>query len=470
MIGVLVALALPALAVWWVLRLARVGMVERAPVLGGAVAFLLGVGGSSLTTFAALSAGRVSTGVFVGLDAVLWGGLATLAWLAGRSRRSMSPPAASDALRAAAAPSATLPLARLAFAVVAGLSLSVPIVEYLRSPHGQWDAWAIWNQKARFMYRAGDGWTASLMITWSAPSHPLLVSASVARLWSYAGSELTVAPALLSGVFGASVVATVVGLLDPRRAHAWVAGALVAAPFSFSHLVAAQTADLPCGAFMAASFASLACLKREQGGPEAHRSGTLVVAGLLGGLSAWTKNEGLAFVVVGTCVAAWATWRGGRLQNLAWWLAGVAPGVLLIAWFKVALVPAQLEYAPGSPSDALALLLSPVRHQQVWAQMRPHLLAFGGPLAGWSLPLVMVAAVAAAGRVSVARAALGVAASMMVGYYVVYLVSPVDLPWLVATTFERLTMQVWPLLAVAACSSETFGGPASSRTPDPREA
>ena len=85
-------------------------------------------------------------------------------------------------------------LARAACVVLLLVSFAVPVIEYLRSPHGQWDAWAIWNQKARFLFRAGEGWTASLAIPWSAPGHPLLVSLSVARLWAYAGAERTAAP------------------------------------------------------------------------------------------------------------------------------------------------------------------------------------------------------------------------------------------------------------------------------------
>ena len=98
-------------------------------------------------------------------------------------------------------------------AIVALVSV---IVSALASPHGDWDAWAIWNQHARFLFRGGgsDAWRAFLAINWSQPDYPLLLPASVARVWAYAGHESTLGPALIAIVFGIASVALVVTALD----------------------------------------------------------------------------------------------------------------------------------------------------------------------------------------------------------------------------------------------------------------
>lgn len=37
-----------------------------------------------------------------------------------------------------------------------GLSLLFTVlIRYLNNPHGEWDAWAIWNMRARFVFRGG---------------------------------------------------------------------------------------------------------------------------------------------------------------------------------------------------------------------------------------------------------------------------------------------------------------------------
>jgi len=63
-------------------------------------------------------------------------------------------------------------------------------------PHGETDAIAIWNLRARSLLRGGREWAAVLSpaIGWSHPDYPLLLPLTVARLWSYAGSETTAVP------------------------------------------------------------------------------------------------------------------------------------------------------------------------------------------------------------------------------------------------------------------------------------
>src|SRR5205085_6583143 len=114
-------------------------------------------------------------------------------------------------------------LVRIAFVLVALTAAATLAVEYVRSPHGQWDAWAIWNQKARFLVRGGANWEDMMGVSWSNPGHPMLVSTSVARLWAYAGREATLIPAVLAMLFGAAIVAAVIAALDSRRQRAWIA-------------------------------------------------------------------------------------------------------------------------------------------------------------------------------------------------------------------------------------------------------
>ena len=41
---------------------------------------------------------------------------------------------------------------------------------------------------------------------------------------------------------------------------------------------------------------------------------------------------------------------------------------------------------------------------------------------------------------------------MLCGYYLAYVLTTLDLRWMVATSFERLVMQLWPALVMAALS------------------
>jgi hypothetical protein len=463
MIAAVVALLLPVAAAWNVLRAWRLRPAADSRLTAGAVACCLGIGFSSVTTFAAVSLGMFPGAAFVAADALLWIAVSALAWRLGRRQ-------VSGAVPGPAAPPALTTidwLVRAAFLIVAVAAFSVPVIEYLTNPHGQWDAWAIWNQKARFLYRAGDEWTAALAIPLSQPGHPLLVSASVARLWAYAGDEITFAPALLSGVFGATVLAIVMGTLNVARTRAWVAGSVLAAPFAFSHLVAAQTADLPVSMLVVASLAML-----RQDDPRVWRDSTrarsaLLLAGLLAGLTAWTKNEGTVFLCASVLLVAWIALRHGHWRDMVWWVAGAAPVLAMVAWFKLVVTAAAATvYGPSTPGAAVDYMLSPERHARVVEAMGPLFLSWGGPWARWSLPIMMCAATGLAltrvGRSG--RGVLAVVAVMLLGYYGAWVVTSLDLEWLVRTTHERLVMQVWPALVLAALS---VGEPAIAALPRP---
>ncbi len=58
------------------------------------------------------------------------------------------------------------------------------------NPHGNWDAWAIWNMHARFLYRGGASWRVlfSPELAYSHPDYPLLLPELVAREPNPAGT------------------------------------------------------------------------------------------------------------------------------------------------------------------------------------------------------------------------------------------------------------------------------------------
>ena len=256
MMGAVVGLLLPAVAVWLsilALQLHR-AIGSRAVIV--AVAGCAGLGLSSVSTMWLVALGVVIGPRFVAADALLWIAIGAVAWWRLR-RHGLACEWRSGAPASARRLTTTDWLVRVLFGVVAVVAAATAVAEYIAAPHGQWDAWAIWNQKARFLFRGGDEWTAVLAIDWSNPSHPLLVPTAVARLWAYAGAELTIVPAMLGVVFGAAIVAVVMGALDVRRTRAWIAGSVVLAPGTFVQQIVSQQADVPFALFMVSTLVML---------------------------------------------------------------------------------------------------------------------------------------------------------------------------------------------------------------------
>jgi hypothetical protein len=426
------------------------------------VSVLIGLGASSVTTFWCALLGVTLGGRFAVIDALAWTAIAGVAWLVHR-RRGVEPVGMGAAFRRPGARRLTPAdwLARAAFAAVAAVAVATIAAHTAAAPHGEWDAWAIWNQKARFFSRDIAHWTNVLDVTWSNPSHPLLVSLSVARLWAYAGSETTLVPAVIGAVWAAGAAALVIGALDPTRRRAWIAGAVLIAPATYTRLAAAQTADLAIGFFLAATLvllrlAALAPISRDM-------RGHLFVAGLVASLAAWTKNEGVVLMAIGTLIVVWMAMRRWHAGVVLSWLAGAAPVGSTVLWHKLVLAPVAPEYMTDAPGAGtmLAGLFDPAVHAAIWTVIDTRWIPWAGPLAAGALPLTLVAAVVAvftpAGRTM--RPVLAVVAVMCASYYAIWVVSPLERVWLVATTFDRLVGQIWPSLVLIAFSAGARSAP-----------
>ncbi len=323
-------------------------------------------------------------------------------------------------------------------------------------PHGDgWDAFAIWNLHARFLFRGGAQWRDgfSALIPWSHPDYPLLLPAAIAHFWTFLGHEDMAVPALIGLAFTFSTIGLLVSSLALLRGStvAMLGGlTLLSTPF-FVEQGAAQYADVPASFFVLATIVLLALYDRPAHGSTGR--GFLVLAGLGAGFAAWTKNEGLLFVL--SILAARLLERIvqknhshlSRRRNAGLLiLISFVPALLLIAWFKHSVAPAsELFSNPG----ALHKLLVPSRYGAILQWYGKAFLRFGE----WTFipgTLLLVGFYLAANRRTGAHHAPGTRASAiavgltLAGYFVIYLITPYDLYWHLRFSLNRLFLQLWP--------------------------
>jgi hypothetical protein len=361
---------------------------------------------------------------------------------------------------------------RFAFGLTALIAMATVIASLRAAPHGDWDAWAIWNQHARFLFRSGgsDTWRRFLEIGWSQPDYPLLLPAAVARVWGYAGHDSTLGPALVAMAFGIASVTLVVTALDGRRA--WIAGTLMLGATTFLAQVPSLCADVPLACYIVATLA-VACGDGRQLGQSSARI-TALMAGATSAMAAWTKNEGIVFtllmlivtiaVAVRRSVVASKLRPGKPWRPLVWGIAGGAPVFLAIVWFKLALAPPSV-LAEGLSLDVFATrALDLNRHATVAALMAQHAVRWSAPFAVAVFPIVSVAAIWMAVRGGPAVRMMAAVAGLMLGsYYLAYVITPFDIAWHVSTSIDRLLVQLWPLLVLTAFGGSAPGGSLAGR-------
>ena len=317
-----------------------------------------------------------------------------------------------------------------------------------RAPNGQWDAWAIWNMRARFLYRDGgavwrDGFTE--LMNWSHPDYPLLVPAFVASVWRTLGRETRTVPIALSAFFSfgsAGLMATSVSILRGAR-QGYLAGLVLAATPALYLQGASQYADVPLAFFVLATLVTATLADR-------HDSiGFSVLAGTMATLAGWTKNEGLQWF--GCFFLAWLIVN--RSRRMAAFLAGAAPVLAVILLFKTQVATSSDIVGTSGRIGMMRRLLDISRYELIIREGLVHVWNFGPLVLSPFVILAVFLAVVGVRPDARDRRALQICclalALTIPGYFMVYVLRSLDLAWLLRTSLNRLILQIWPGIVFA---------------------
>lgn len=353
------------------------------------------------------------------------------------------------------------PALGLIFSAALGLVISIQFFAMDRSPHGGWDGWAIWNTHARLLARAGRNWEDLMPYTFQG-DYPLLVPASVARLWRYAHQDVPEAGALVGILFGVSGIAVLTAVLSELRGAStgMVMGLMLTGTPLYLSLMTAQYADVPLSFFILSAL-SLICLQFERK-PESRSM--LCLAGFAAGCAAWTKNEGLLFVAaVGAVLLAPVIRRQSKMSaRFLPFMAGLLIPLAIIVYFKWT-VPVQDYLVADQKLDALVFRIRDVeRYVLIAKSMLKTLWTFGQwPIITPFVPLLLWMALRGFNRQALQSSGWRVSCAVLVmvflGYGVVYLISPIELSVHLHSSSDRLVLQLWPsfLLLLGWCCKDS---------------
>ena len=373
----------------------------------------------------------------LGMRAVALGfEVAILAWAGYEAFRRRAP---------APQPAEERPAPLLIFVAAIGLLLALALAtaaiatSWDANPQGDWDAWAIWNLRARFLASSGAlaqrAWSPVLGASTHA-EYPLLLSSFVARCWAFSHSFSTVVPAATSYVFFLALIALVAGGMAALRGPTlgMLAALVLASTPALLHQVPNQYADVQLACYFAGAIV-FALLDRP------------ILAGIFAGCAAWTKDEGVLFLVVLLVItAAW------KRRTAVATLAGAAPAAALAIVFKTWLARGNAGLLSTSLPGAGKRLADAGRYGATMA-------AFGREFAhmgvGWYHPILPVIALAVVLRFDRERRrdaayCAALAGFLLLGNFGVYILTNNDLAWQLHTSLNRVLLQIWPALVLAA--------------------
>ena len=334
------------------------------------------------------------------------------------------------------------------------------------NPHGWEDAWAMWNLKARFIFRGGDNWrnAFSNLLSWTSRDYPLLIPVSIVRIWSYLDNDSTIAPILVAALFTFSTVGLLISSLSVIRSKSTglLAGLVLVGSHYFLKTGAFQIADIPLGFYILGTIVLFSLQERFDS-----NSRVLILAGAMAGLAAWTKNEGILFLLVVYMVRmiVISSNRGIKayLTELTMFSSGVFPILAVLFLFKLTIPSTNELYTGQSTEMVLGRLTDFSRYLFIG---KSFIVFFYDKLAQeWLILLPVYFFLMGKTKQNVnaesIKTSFLIVLAMLAGYFFIYLITPLNLQWHVNTSIWRLFLHLWPTIIfsfflVVATPEESF--------------
>lgn len=328
---------------------------------------------------------------------------------------------------------------------------AVLVIQQVQFRHGTDDALAMWNLNARALHLDPHFQSYFTAVAGMDPGkdYPLLVPATVARLWTAMGEPAGFVPGLVAIWFTiATALLCYATVAQCRGLNQGLLAllALLGTSFFVKH-GGSQYADVPLSFFVAATL----CLLQldEESSPRSTLH--LVLAGISASLAAWTKNEGVVFILALFTAHALITLRRSNLacyrREVLTLLAGMTGMLLVIASFKLTLAPTNHLVEDQTLKMMLSRLTDPARHAQVI-----RLMAIEGFNLGKAMLLILPTYFLLMGRSRCIprRGGWGLAvltlAFVLAGYYLAFATSRYPLDAHINSSAKRIYLHLWPAL------------------------
>jgi hypothetical protein len=234
-----------------------------------------------------------------------------------------------------------------------------------------------------------------------------------------------------------ALVATSLSILRGVRQGLLAGLAMAATPILYLQ-GASQAADVPLAFYRLATVVAMAIADRFD------NRGFAVLAGAAAGFAGWTKNEGLLWFGAFLIARLIAT----RFRLLAEFLAGAAPALASILLFKARIATASDIFGATGRMGMADRFLDPARYALVSREVLRHMWDFGPLLLSPFVILAVYLAVVGIRADDRDRATLRTAIPAILltaaGSFLIYVLRPLDLAWLLDSSLDRVLLQFWP--------------------------
>lgn len=322
--------------------------------------------------------------------------------------------------------------------IVSGAVLLMTLFFFFHaSKYGDYDAWALWNAHARYLFypaywkREFDSINATLM---SHADYPLMLPSLVAFSWKTVGSITFVTPLLLSFFILAASPLLVFSALRANGANANYAclGLLIlVADSSYQAFDGAQCPDTLLSLFILTILVLYSQFKSQPGNMP-------YVLGFLGASCTWIKNEGILFYLVFALVFVFT--NRTNLKHLAKFAAASVIPLLVIVSFKIYYAPANDLF--DANSKHLPHIIADLKNLSRYQLILKNFVSV--TFEKFWIGFVLLSATLFFNFKILKSPGFIIINLLIAGYIFIYLTTPYDLQWHLGSSLNRLLYHVYP--------------------------
>jgi hypothetical protein len=311
----------------------------------------------------------------------------------------------------------------------------------LQYPHGRPDAWINWNVVARFIYLGDADWQATFLRQWDHPDYPLLMAVTHAITWVFAREATTWGPIAFHFVISFFTMGLLFALVHYFRDFKQAVLAVVifaSHPFLIDQGMRQYADMLLAYLILAAGGLGLLYVQKKD-------MRLAILAGLFVGLSGWAKNEGLAAIAAFSVVWVWIALRAERTAFKHFILGSAFP-LLITVFFKLFLAPSN-DLISAQQSGSFEKLLDVERYILIFQKAGAMLWNLGdAPISLFGLIILLALIMGRSANRTSGTWTIAIPIGLQaVVYFMIYLLTPLDLTYHLNTSADRLYMHVLPL-------------------------
>ena len=313
---------------------------------------------------------------------------------------------------------------------------------FINNPMGSWDGFRIWNTKAEFLTLNTPLWQNifSLPHFMSHNDYPLLLPSITARLWNYTGGENYAINITIAIFFTFGLIYLLFQALEYFKSEK-IAIAITSIFMILEVFLvngAAQCADIPL-AYMYLS--TIICIfmyfKKE-------KFSYLILATLFATISAWTKNEGLMFLVIFAFTIFCWLFKTKKIKQI---------GILTLTLLPIILVLYSFKELAGNQND-LVMGFFMTKSYNFLFDIQRYIVIIKTTIttltSKFLLMFVLLILCIKGFRIKEKNKtpffiSLTILILCSFGYLFVYVASPHDINWLVENSIDRIILQILPI-------------------------